>query len=115
MKKRNEQVIGNGMNFIEKQNLISKVSEGNKIILVDPEGEYKEIAKMLDVAVIDNKIIFNNFNNKKNENVFKLGIPGKDAKFIVFKEREFKKELAPKNANIEHAEIDGEKYVLMSY
>ena len=37
------------MNFKAKQNLISKISEGNNIVVIDPKGElFKETAKKLE-------------------------------------------------------------------
>lgn len=44
-----------------------------------------------------------------------IGKLGPASKAITFKEREFKKELAPTNATIEELEIDGEKFVRMQY
>lgn len=40
---------------------------------------------------------------------------GKGIKIITFKADEFKKELAPQNANIQHIEVDGIKKVRMIY
>lgn len=48
-----------------------------------------------------------------NEVVF--GKLGKASKLMMFKENEFKPELAPQNAKIEQVEINGEKLVRMRY
>ncbi len=53
--------------------------------------------------------------SKENTNAITLGQIGQGSKSIIFKEAEFKKELAPKNAKIEHDQINGEKTVKMTY
>lgn len=52
-------------------------------------------------------------NRTVNRNV--IGRIGEGTKIITFKESEFKKELAPVNAIIEHVEINGEEFVRMTY
>lgn len=52
---------------------------------------------------------------KDNVNNNVLGVSGKAEKLRWFKEREFRQELAPQNAIIEHEEIGGEKFILMKY
>jgi hypothetical protein len=50
-----------------------------------------------------------------NFNKLILGELGSGSKSIIFKQNEFKKELAPINARIEYGEINGEKIVTMTY
>lgn len=47
--------------------------------------------------------------NLNNKNKLIIGTLGTATKSITFKENEFKKELAPINARIEHHVINGEK------
>ncbi|KFN13770.1 hypothetical protein [Bacillus pseudomycoides] len=44
-----------------------------------------------------------------------VGKPGKGTKIHFFKESNFKPELAPKEAKVEHVKIDGNNLVVMSY
>ncbi|MDD1505835.1 hypothetical protein PVA17_24275 [Lysinibacillus sp. CNPSo 3705] len=44
-----------------------------------------------------------------------VGKVGPAYKTSIFKENEFKKELAPSNAKIEHIEMKNEKFVKMTY
>lgn len=43
------------------------------------------------------------------------GILGRGIKCMEFKESEFRKELAPQNAQIESFELNGEKFIRMLY
>ncbi|MFQ8921934.1 MAG: hypothetical protein ACLR60_08575 [Clostridium paraputrificum] len=43
------------------------------------------------------------------------GMLGRGIKCMEFKENEFKKELAPQNAQIEPFELNGEKFIRMVY
>lgn len=51
-----------------------------------------------------------NLNNK-----LILGTVGSASKSIIFKQNDFKKELAPFNAEVDHRVINGEKVVIMTY
>ena len=53
--------------------------------------------------------------NSRTLNKFIIGEPGQASKTITFKEKEFKKELAPINARIDYGEFNGEKVVIMTY
>ncbi|QSX24490.1 hypothetical protein [Priestia megaterium] len=48
-------------------------------------------------------------------NNLSIGKIGSASKSIIFKQNDFKKELAPINARIEHDVINGEKVVKMTY
>ena len=50
-----------------------------------------------------------------NTNTMFVGTLGKASKIIVFEEKDFKKELAPANAQIEYLEINNKKLVRMTY
>ncbi|MFS0891027.1 hypothetical protein AB3M94_19705 [Peribacillus frigoritolerans] len=53
--------------------------------------------------------------NNSSMNKLAFGKIGSASKTILFKEREFKKELAPTNAKIEKLKIKGENFVRMQY
>ncbi|WP_035796633.1 hypothetical protein [Clostridium akagii] len=53
--------------------------------------------------------------NKLNTNSLFIGEIGQCRKINIFKELEFKKELAPKNVDVENFHINGEKFVKMTY
>ncbi len=53
--------------------------------------------------------------NNKEINSIIVGSIGSATKVITFKENEFKKELAPANAIIEHVEINNERCIKMTY
>lgn len=55
--------------------------------------------------------------NNENRNIHKfvIGKIGCASKSITFKENEFKKELAPINAEIKHFKKDEENYIIMTY
>lgn len=59
--------------------------------------------------------MFDEFKKEKYNHNLVLGSTGKGTKVITFKEENFKKELAPKNANIEYIEANGKKMVKMTY
>lgn len=59
--------------------------------------------------------VFEEFEKEKYMHNVVVGRVGKGIKVITFKEENFKKELAPKNANIEYIEINGKKMVKMTY
>ena len=44
-----------------------------------------------------------------------IGVLGDGRKIIIFKEKEFKKELAHPNAKLEKFELNGEMYIKMIY
>ncbi|NFL43169.1 hypothetical protein FDB61_15890 [Clostridium botulinum] len=98
--------------FLEKQKIIKSVIEGIETIVIDPEGEYKQLVEILGGTREGNNIIFN-----KNESINNpiIGQPGKGTKIRIFKEKEFKKELAPSNASIVYNTVDGDNFVTMTY
>ncbi|MCQ4925012.1 hypothetical protein NE686_18065 [Tissierella carlieri] len=63
----------------------------------------------------DKEIIFETFEALQSKQYNHLFVLGRASKVITFKEGEFKKELAPTNANIEYIEINKEKFVRMTY
>ncbi|MCR8860432.1 hypothetical protein COL32_20705 [Bacillus pseudomycoides] len=65
-----------------------------------------------------NPFIFcSNLPNSKDtqNNSLVVGKIGKGTKNYIFKESNFKPELAPKEAKVEHVKIDGNNLVVMSY
>lgn len=46
-------------NYAKKIELIKKVVNGEKIIIIDPEGEYKKLCKNLNGKIENEKITFN--------------------------------------------------------
>lgn len=53
--------------------------------------------------------------NERCKNITVFGQAGPGCKITIFKEKDFKPELAPTNATIEHVEKNDEKIVIMSY
>ena len=69
-------------------------------------GEF-QAAKLKGID--DNSIIIN------DPKALNIGVLGDGRKIMIFKEKEFKEELAPPNAKLEKFELNGEKYIRMIY
>lgn len=67
--------------------------------------------------MINPLVLCPNFSNSKDtpNNFIVLGKPGKGTKVHIFTESNFKSELAPEKAKVEHIEIKGNNLVVMSY
>lgn len=60
-----KQVLSEGENhFKEKYRIINEAMKGTKIVISDPEGEYRKIAEMLGGDIEGSKVILNNGNSK---------------------------------------------------
>ncbi|MBU3173275.1 hypothetical protein [Clostridium estertheticum] len=129
--------------YIRKMEILKNIEEGTKIVIIDPQNEYKALTKMVgENVVIINPLVCNeeeavyigtpkggmsraeiqldsldilNVQPGKCSHNLVFGKTGKGRHMTSFKEEDFKQELAPPNAVIKHFTVDGKKVVSMTY
>lgn len=51
--------VGMGMNYTAKAALLRQIASGEKVVVLDPEGEYRQLAKQAAGEVTGDTIKFN--------------------------------------------------------